>query len=460
MTESAGPAIPDSFWGVLMSSLEQGQVIPCLGRDLLEVHDNGVSVPLDHVVARRALALIGLGDACERALTLHDAAVCCLTSPGGEEHLRNFYWAVDKVVSDPTFPIPEMLTQLASIDAFRLYVTTAFDPLLARSIDSARRGAARTRSYAYALHKRPDDLPAPIDDIREPVVYHLFGRSSAFSTLDYALTEEDTLEFMQALRSRADAPETLFAEMLTRSILIIGSGYSDWLTRFFLRVTRGRRLRESGPPSGWIADTSVHGDQPLVQFLRHFSGPTYRIVPGEPREFVRELASRWAAHTASKAVAIRDPQEPPPIDPESVFVSYARDDTDAVLRLVNALRAVGLPVWFDQNVFRGGEDFDRDITAEISRCSLFIPVLSRRALTVKRRYVFSEWKGAIKISDQFLRTFIVPCAIDDVPRDAEPIPPAIRALHIQDIRSDADLAKFVQHVKGLFRKFQLAESSP
>lgn len=451
----------EAFWGLLMSSLERGEVVPCIGQDMLEVDVGDGMMPLNRVVAPRALALIGLEGACGPTPTLHEAAVCCLSRTDGAEVLRQFYWAVDNVVSQADFPIPPALNSLAGIEAFRLYVTTAFDPLLARAINEARFGGApRTRSYAYALLKRPEDLPAPIDELKDPVVYHLFGRSAAFSTSDYALTEEDTLEFMQALRSNADAPRNLFAELRTLSPLIIGSGYSDWLTRFFLRATRGKRLRDAGPPSGWIAD-ALGGDPSLVRFLQHFSGQTYRVVPGDPREFVKELAQRWTTHGTARKSAARPADEPPAIDPQSIFVSYAREDAVAVGRLVAKLREARLPAWLDTNVFRGGEEFDRDITAEISRCALFIPVVSRQVLTYGRRYVFSEWKAAIKLSNQFPRTFLVPCVVDDVPRNAEQIPQEIRdILHIQDIRDDAGLDAFVAHVRQLYRKFQLAESSP
>lgn len=39
----------------------------------------------------------------------------------------------------------------------------------------------------------------------------------------------------------------------------------------------------------------------------------------------------------------------------AVFLSYASQDADAARRICDALRAVGLDVWFDQSELRGGD---------------------------------------------------------------------------------------------------------
>ena len=38
---------------------------------------------------------------------------------------------------------------------------------------------------------------------------------------------------------------------------------------------------------------------------------------------------------------------------KAVFLSYAREDTDAARRIAEALRGFGLEVWFDQSELRG-----------------------------------------------------------------------------------------------------------
>src|SRR5262249_41180073 len=128
----------------------------------------------------------------------------------------------------------------------------------------------------------------------DPIVYHLLGRVSA--SPDYVVTEEDTLEFVSALQSESRRPNTLFDDLKSSHLLILGCNLSNWLARFFLRTTKGQKLslqRDQGEIEV-LVDASAAADHELVVFLGHFS-PTTRIMPWNPREFVSELHRRWSA---------------------------------------------------------------------------------------------------------------------------------------------------------------------
>ena len=58
---------------------------------------------------------------------------------------------------------------------------------------------------------------------------------------------------------------------------------------------------------------------------------------------------------------------------KAVFLSYAREDTDAARRIAEALRGFGVEVWFDQSELRGGDQWDAKIRGQIKACALFIP---------------------------------------------------------------------------------------
>jgi len=49
----------------------------------------------------------------------------------------------------------------------------------------------------------------------------------------------------------------------------------------------------------------------------------------------------------------------------AVFLSYAREDTPPAQRITEALRAVGIEVWFDQSELRGGDAWDQQIRRQI-----------------------------------------------------------------------------------------------
>jgi hypothetical protein len=79
----------------------------------------------------------------------------------------------------------------------------------------------------------------------------------------------------------------------------------------------------------------------------------------------------------------------------AVFLSYASQDAEAALQLCNALRKVGIEVWFDQSELRGGDAWDASIRRQIKTCALFLPVISRNTHDRVEGYFRLEWKLAV-----------------------------------------------------------------
>jgi hypothetical protein len=164
------------------------------------------------------------------------------------------------------------------------------------------------------------------------VVYHLFGRVSASPT--YVLSDEDLLEFICALQSEHLAPEKLFHELEHNHLLFIGSNFTNWLARLFLRMAKRQRRSDPRDVGEIMADNTTSQDERLVSFLQQVSVRT-RIYVGAER-FVDELHRRLAARRklAAQAPAAAGPQRfaPPARDmpDNAVFLSYARDDLAAV----------------------------------------------------------------------------------------------------------------------------------
>src|ERR1041384_4615208 len=80
----------------------------------------------------------------------------------------------------------------------------------------------------------------------------------------------------------------------------------------------------------------------------------------------------------------------------AVFLSYAREDTDAARRIADALRGFGVEVWFDQNELRGGDQWDQKIRKQIRECALFLPVISVNTQARPEGYFRREWKLAVE----------------------------------------------------------------
>ncbi len=60
-----------------------------------------------------------------------------------------------------------------------------------------------------------------------------------------SLSDEDMLEFICALQSEHLTPEKLFHELEHNHLLLIGSDFSNWLARLFLRMAKRKRLVRS-----------------------------------------------------------------------------------------------------------------------------------------------------------------------------------------------------------------------
>src|SRR5438445_4850397 len=99
----------------------------------------------------------------------------------------------------------------------------------------------------------------------------------------------------------------------------------------------------------------------------------------------------------------------------AVFLSYASQDAEAAKKICEALRAVGIEVWFDQSELRGGDAWDQKIRREIRDCALFVPVISRTARLRSEGYFRLEWWLADQRTHLMAkgRAFLLPIVIDD-----------------------------------------------
>jgi hypothetical protein len=248
------------------------------------------------------------------------------------------------------------------ITDFDLFVTTTFDPLLEQAMNLERFGGQPgTDVIAYAPN-RVADLPAERSQLQRPVVYHLLGRLSASPT--YVVSDEDMLEFICALQSEHLTPEKLFHELEYSHLLLIGSDFSNWLARMFLRMAKRKRLSDPRDVGEVFADGHTMDDERLVDFLQRVSVRT-RVYSGA-EAFVGELYRALGGPPAIGGAGVggrRVPQRflPPSREmPENaIFISYARDDLPAVQRLKAALDAAGLTTWFDFDRLEGGDDYDQ-----------------------------------------------------------------------------------------------------
>jgi hypothetical protein len=442
----------DDAWDDLLNYIEERRVIPIIGPDLLRVQTDGGPRLLYEWLAEKLAARLSVDvSGLPLPLTLNDVVCLYLGQRGRREEA---YTRLRSIMREVEFDPPPALRQLTQITDFDLFVTTTFDPLLERAVNLERYGGQPTAEVIAYAPNRVADLPVERGQLQRTVVYHMLGRLSASPT--YVVSDEDMLEFICALQSEHLTPEKLFHELEHNHLLLIGSDFSNWLARLFLRMAKRKRLSDPRDVGEVFADDHTMKDDRLVSFLQQVSVRTR--VYGGAEAFVAELHSRWSKRqggTASSGGAAAAPARflPPSREmPENaVFISYAREDLPAVQRLKAALDAAGIATWFDMDRLEGGDDYDRKIHANIGRCSYFLPVISATTQRRLEGFFRREWSYAVDRSRNIAEgaVFILPVCIDDTPEGDALVPDKFKAVHISRLPGGEPSPEFLGRLRDL-----------
>ena len=419
------------FLDDLLEFVEDGRVVPIIGEELLRVGQNGNEIPLYRYLADKLAERLEIPAASLSPEPSLNAVVCHYLQTGGVP--EEVYPKIRPILNQARFAPPEALLQLAHIDRFKLFVSLTFDSLLAAAVDEVRT-AGRALELAYSP-KNTQDLPGPLEELRQPIVYHLFGKLS--SQPDYVITEEDMLEFLHHMQSRSGAAEHLFDALRDNHLLFIGCAFPDWLSRFLLRIAKSRQLSLRRTEMELLVGSLANRDSDLVVFLRHFS-PRTKIASCPPAEFVAELAARYTTRAAAANASPAYPSDGAAIgssnageaanasmSPGAVFISYTHEDQAAANRLRDFLEEeAGIDVWLDTRRLEAGDDWGQKIRRDIKGCSYFMPLISAAATRRHEGYFRREWSLAVEramdIADSV--PFIIPVAIDDTVESTDGVP--------------------------------------
>jgi TolB-like protein/Flp pilus assembly protein TadD len=136
---------------------------------------------------------------------------------------------------------------------------------------------------------------------------------------------------------------------------------------------------------------------------------------------------------------------------KAIFLSYASQDAEAARRICDALRAVGLDVWFDQSELRGGEAWDASIRRQIKECALFVPVISANTQARVEGYFRREWNLAagrtLDMADD--QAFLIPVVIDATIDITARVPEKFREVQWTRLPSGVAAATFAERVRRL-----------
>lgn len=446
----------DRLWSQLIRFIRDGKLVPVIGPELLEIPSpEGGSKNFYSLVAEELAKRLNLDPPRSTGASALNEVACSFLAEG-RNRTEDLYPEVMEVVQalEKSVPIPNALLDLAALPV-KLFVTTTFDNLLVRALERRQPAwAGRIRRIEYSPVRKGDLDSVQVSD-GPPVVFHLFGRTTSMP--EYAVTEEDVLEFMHALQSQDGRPEKLFRLLQQSNLLILGCGFADWLARFFVRLGAAGRLSAAGGKTDWVIDHASRTPE-FATFVDHFSRSTRHIAMG-PVEFVARLAARFPADLppapAARAPALpRDPERD--ILEGAVFLSYASEDREIAERIRQALHSNGIDCWLDRQQIIGGDDWEHKIIRNINACSLFVPILSNNTLSPYDRFFRHEWNEAFKRSIGFPANarFVIPVATDDIQPGHPEIPPELQRPSWERLAGGEMTPKFLQFLTEAFREAQ------
>jgi len=437
-------------WRNLLTDIHDGQVVAVVGQELSVGRDGLSEVTLYQYLASELVRRFSLDDGVlPKCYGLIDASNLYLQDPQNEA--EDLYRELRGIVNTLGWPIPEPLLDLAAIGGLNLFVTTTFDSLLEDALNQVRfAGANRTRVLMYSERAQLQDLPVDFDSAPQPTVFHLFGKFTASG--DYVLTEDKLLEYSHRLQSRDLRPPNLFDLLKAKHLLVLGCSLPGWLARFILRASKGDLLLTQGARGSIVADRTSCRDHELAMFLER-----RKLCPygeGDAVQFVGELHRRW--NTQFGPIPDQAPSEHPAeaFKPDSVFLSYAREDLAIAEQVSGALDAAGVDVWFDKRRLESGDTFQLVIEKNIESCSYFVPLISHHTAQMDKRFFQREWKKAIEEAAAWPEgyPFIQPLLIDDVELTAPGIPFAFQKYHARRLE---DLPAFIDDAKRRVRERRL-----
>jgi hypothetical protein len=441
---------PDSMfmseesWAELLLYVQNRQVIPVVGPELVTVEEAGARVPLVRWLAPRLAALLKLENPSGFS-ALNEVACAYLLTAYSDR--RKIYNGLRLLLRDARFEPPPALIELAEITDFDLFISSTFDPLLALAMEKARPGFAPSRDVLDYDTKPakpfPDPLPASL-------VYHMLGSVKTFP--DFAVWEEDYMEYLCHFieQGREAALDGLFRQLRARHLLLLGAPFSDWIVRLFLRAARGRRLsdpREHGSGE-YLTDHRSNLGEPTIFFFNHLARAT-RVIEGDPSAFVDELHRRWRQSRdvsgSAQDFLERLSEEMPR---GAVFISYSRDDAAAASRLAMRLASANVPVWLDKERLRIGHNYERNLEHAVREgCSFFLSLISGATERDAERYVHKErsW-AASRFQDGFV--FYLPVIIDATPR-VQLEPACFAKIHRERLHGGEPTEAFIQRLRRL-----------
>jgi len=445
------PSDPD-FWEDLLIFIDEGRVIPIVGEGVVTFGPDNRN--LYEWMAKCLAEKLQIPPDCLPSMPNLNEVVCRHLLRGGSRNL--IYTRLQRLLRDECPEPGAALRALASISAFNFFISTTFDHLLENALNAQRYGGQPlTQRLSFFPEAALKDLPVRKSELSRATVYHLLGHVSP--SPEYVVWEEDALEFVCALHQHLPVMEKLARDLKEHGLLVIGLNFSDWLVRFFLRITKQSRLSEARANTEVLAvGPAVGGSEGMVLFFGGVSR-NIQVIECDPSAFVLEMDRRW--HEKHPVIEGSRGEFVPPPESEmpagAIFMSYAREDEEAARRLKAGLERHGCVVWYDRERLKPGGNWHNNLEDEVKGGStLFLSVISRTTEGAPAGYFHQERNWAAEWQAMFSEgeEFYVPVIIDDSPLATKREPRSFRNVQATHLPGGEVTADFGIHMRQLQEK--------
>lgn len=453
--------LDDAFWGNLLPLISEGEVVPVIGPGAVTF---GVGDELLYPwLSTRVSQELDPPLAFEVPPRDLQEVVDAQRTRG--QPVERIYRRIHKIVEAPDLLPGSTLAAIAAVEGFRLFISTTFDPLLARAVESASPGGLPEERHGAATLRGPcPDLPSELRELRHRFVYQILGRATLVR--DFVVWDDDMLPFLLRLNQELPSLPKLSEALQTSHLLILGVNFVGWFLRFFVEVIKRKRLSEIAGEELALFEKLDPADRDKV--VVHLSYPMgIEILPIDPLEFIAEMHVRW-----------RDRYQPSRADPYlmnmehrhrqsapgCIYVSYVSPDLEIARYIVHQLQEAGCSVWFNREQLQPGMDWEEELRETIeTRCGVFVSLISEHSASRPEGFTIFERKLAARRCERFTEsmTFYIPVRIDD----AEPMIPdnepleAKRAHGVRKPGGHLD-SEFINYLRDLQRMNSAALGYP
>jgi hypothetical protein len=387
-----------SDWDELLELITDRALTPVLGKEMYQFTENGSLSSIDTHVSRLLFEQNKITDQTATTLT---QAVDFLEYEKNQktmEVIRKLK-SIVKDMDSVDFPLLDEFLQIKDLGYF--VNTAVYNHVLEDKITKSR--GKKAESINFSLRDGPVKDSNDPDKIVEPFVFNVFG--SLLNTIDPALTEEDMLEYIGFFKEKISGATNIVNALKNKNLLFLGCTFPEWMMRFSLRLLSSEPMHEWGNTRSIyiINDKSDYRDN-LFKAMKNYNINTY---DGNTADFVKELTKQWKE------------KNPETVKNKMVFLSYTRDDTEAVENIKKGIESLGnVTCWYDKRELEPGDDWEEKIIVSIRKADMFIPLISINSLEHQDGYVQNEWKQGrndwkFRNADKSGGKYLIPVVIDD-----------------------------------------------